>query len=412
MFKTSRKSALFLLFCIGFIFSFFSVAQAETDLKNIRLGAQKQDTVRLVLDLSDRPDYKVLLLKNPYRVVIDVQDTKAALDGTPLISAGELISGVRYGKIGTDSVRIVAETTKAAIVNKVFFLAPQGGFVWRLVIDIKSATESEFEKSRLENTSDDGKPATKKKNTDALPPAAQKLFEEKPYQQKPLIVLDAGHGGRDPGAISYSGYYEKFLTLRMVKELQATLLSTGKYRVRLTRSDDRELALGKRVKIARNAKADVFISIHADSAKNKDAKGLSVYSLSEKASDKEAAALAERENKADSLINVDFSDKTPEVANILIDLARRDTMNTSKVLAESIAKELGKNIRVLPNTHRSAGFAVLKSPDFPSVLVEIGYLSNPTEERLLRTPSYRKKLAVALSRAIDKFFHNKSIVEE
>ena len=189
-------------------------------------------------------------------------------------------------------------------------------------------------------------------------------------------------------------------------------MATGRYRVQLTRSDDRALALRQRVQIARNAKTDIFISIHADSAKNKNAKGLSVYTLSEKASDKEAAALAEAENKADAFINMDFSDKTPEVANILLDLARRDTMNTSKVLAEAVVKEFSKTVRVLPDTHRFAGFAVLKAQDIPSILIELGYLSNKEEEALLRTPQYRTKLAIALTRAIDRFFEHTSILEE
>lgn len=382
----------FLSFFILAIFFLSSSVCRAAELQNVRLGTQSATTVRLVLDLSDKPQYSTFLLKEPYRVVVDVKNTSVKVGSKTLKTTGKFITALRIGKIGTNDARVVAQTSSEAKINKSFFLPPQGGFGWRLVVDIeKVSVRGKIDTLKNDNLVSDN---------------------ELKSTVKPLIMIDPGHGGKDPGAISVSGFYEKNLTLRMAKEVQSKLLATGRYRVQLTRSDDRALALRQRVQIARNAKTDIFISIHADSAKNKNAKGLSVYTLSEKASDKEAAALAEAENKADAFINMDFSDKTPEVANILLDLARRDTMNTSKVLAEAVVKEFSKTVRVLPDTHRFAGFAVLKAQDIPSILIELGYLSNKEEEALLRTPQYRTKLAIALTRAIDRFFEHTSILEE
>ena len=408
--RTLGKIAVFMLFAVVFVLGAASEVFAA-EVQNIRLGNQNGASARLVLDLTDHPSHEVLLLKNPYRVVIDLEKTAIAVPESEIPKTSNIVKDLRIGKTPKGAARIVVETKDAAIVKKAFFLPPQGGFNWRLVVDITSASQADFEKAKAQNP----KPQTAsptQTEISAKDAAAELEKLKKPLAAKPLIVLDPGHGGKDPGAISASGYYEKHITLKMAKELKQSLEATGKYRVMLTRSDDRALALKSRVKIARDAKADLFISIHADSAKNSRAKGLSVYTLSERASDRESAALAERENKADALINMDFSDKTPEVANILIDLARRDTMNTSKDLANYMVSEMSRTVRVLPDTHRFAGFAVLKAQDIPSVLVEIGYLSNREEERLIRNPAYREKLAKALTRAIDKFFESRSIVED
>ena len=408
--RTLGKIAVFMLFAVVFVLGAASEVFAA-EVQNIRLGNQNGASARLVLDLTDHPSHEVLLLKNPYRVVIDLEKTAIAVPESEIPKTSNIVKDLRIGKTPKGAARIVVETKDAAIVKKAFFLPPQGGFNWRLVVDITSASQADFEKAKAQNP----KPQTAsptQTEISAKDAAAELEKLKKPLAAKPLIVLDPGHGGKDPGAISASGYYEKHITLKMAKELKQTLEATGKYRVMLTRSDDRALALKSRVKIARDAKADLFISIHADSAKNSRAKGLSVYTLSERASDRESAALAERENKVDALINMDFSDKTPEVANILIDLARRDTMNTSKDLANYMVSEMSRTVRVLPDTHRFAGFAVLKAQDIPSVLVEIGYLSNREEERLIRNPAYREKLAKALTRAIDKFFESRSIVED
>ena len=221
---------------------------------------------------------------------------------------------------------------------------------------------------------------------------------------KAVIVIDPGHGGVDPGAVGVSGVYEKHITLAMARELKKQLERSGHYKVHLTRDRDVFIRLRERVGIARQYGADLFISLHADSVPNSQLEGLSVYTLSQTASDGEAQSLADKENKADLIAGIDLSHESADVANILIDLAQRETMNRSAGFAGGVVDELGRETTLLGNTHRFAGFAVLKAPDVPSILVELGYLSNATEERQLRQPDYRTKLARGIARAVDHYF--------
>ena len=214
----------------------------------------------------------------------------------------------------------------------------------------------------------------------------------------------SGHGGQDPGAISPSGDYEKWITLATARALANELKTLRRYKVVLTRDGDRFIRLRDRIAIARSADADIFVSLHADTMPSDTVRGLSVYTLSERASDAEAAALADRENKVDMIGGIKFAGETPEVSNILMDLIRRDTMNDSAHFASLIVDELPQETMLLPRAHRFAGFAVLKAPDVPSVLIELGYLSNETEERLLQSRQHRQKLARGIARAIDRYF--------
>ncbi|HXP74123.1 MAG TPA: N-acetylmuramoyl-L-alanine amidase [Stellaceae bacterium] len=222
----------------------------------------------------------------------------------------------------------------------------------------------------------------------------------------PLIMLDPGHGGLDPGCIGVSGIYEKDVTLAMAMSLAHDLEASGRYRVRLTRSDDDFVALFERVERARKAGADLMLSIHADALPEEHMRGASVFTLSEQASDREAAALAARENKSDLVAGIDLSHHTAEVSDILFDLARRDTNNQSIRLARDLVTELGRRVRLLNHSHRSAGFAVLKAPDIPSALVEIGCLTNRQEEAQLQLPAYQRKLAAGLVQSVHDFFNN------
>ncbi|MFC1659654.1 N-acetylmuramoyl-L-alanine amidase [Pseudomonadota bacterium] len=225
--------------------------------------------------------------------------------------------------------------------------------------------------------------------------------------RKPIIIIDAGHGGRDPGAIGVRRTKEKFITLMFAKALKKDLEKTGKYKVYLTRNGDYFISLGGRVKKAQKLKADLFISLHADSNRNRKAKGLSVYTLSERASDEKAAALARKENKADIISGANFKGEYEETIKILIDLSRRDTMNSSTEFAEIAVDELQKRVKLLQNTHRYAGFAVLTAPDVPSTLIELGFLSNKSDERMLKTSAYRKKVNYGLQKAIERYFRKK-----
>jgi N-acetylmuramoyl-L-alanine amidase len=251
-------------------------------------------------------------------------------------------------------------------------------------------------------------PATPVQELAAAAPAAAAVARTLPGARstgRRVVVLDPGHGGQDPGAIGVSGTPEKTITLAVAQEVRRQLEATGRYRVHMTREGDQFLPLRERVAKARTWKADLFLSIHADSIGSTETRGASVYTLSDTASDAEAAALAIRENKADIIVGMDLSHQSRDVANILIDLAQRETLNRSADLAHQLVRELGHEIRMLPvRPHRFAGFAVLKAPDVPAVLLELGYLSNADDERLLRQSAHRRRVALGVQRAVDAFF--------
>lgn len=381
----------------------FSAADsaAASGITSMRIG-QGVGSVRIVFDADRKFDYKVFLLNEPKRLVIDTFDVKVSPEIEKYVDKNNLVTKTRLGSVGTDGIRIVFDLQKPAIVKKAFMLAPQSNFGWRFVIDVSIASEREF------SSKVGSKYALSNENYFAgsySSSSSKSSSKAKTVNKKKIIVLDPGHGGKDPGAIGYSGVYEKNITLAMAKELKVILEKEG-YKVHLTRSTDIFIPLRDRVKIARKYNADLFMSIHADSAVNRSAKGLSVYTLSETASDKEAAALAERENKADVVAGLNLLEHSKEVSDILINLAQRETMNRSSEFASFMVQEMRKSVKLRDNTHRFAGFAVLKAPDVPSVLLEMGYLSNRTEERLLKQKDYRRKLAVSTSKAVEKYFDN------
>lgn len=220
----------------------------------------------------------------------------------------------------------------------------------------------------------------------------------------PVIAIDAGHGGSDPGAISPHGVREKIITLATAYELARQLAATGRYRPLLTRRGDIFVPLHQRVARARAGRAELFLSVHADALPDPALRGLSVYTLSQQASDRETAALAQRENRDDFIAGVHLRRQPPVIGAILFDLARRQTSNRSLTLAHAIVEELGRAVPLLEKPQRAAAFVVLTAPDIPAALVELGCLSNPKDEQLLQQPAYRRRLAHGLMRAIDDYF--------
>ena len=322
--------------------------------------------------------------------------------------------------------RLDLETSRPAVVRKMFLIPPSGNGNYRLVLDLE-ATSVSSSSSRTPIAAG-ALPPTAAAAAPVSPPVAApsptahpvitpaSLPEIKPaapeaapprkerHAGKPIVVIDAGHGGVDPGATSVSGAYEKNIVLALAQEVKAALDKDGKVTAVLTRDRDIFIPLRERVAIARGANADLFMSLHADTVADPDIRGLSVYTLSQTSSDTEAQALADKENKSDIVAGIDFSNESPEVTNILIDLVQRESMNLSAKFAGSVITEVSRDThQLLQNTHRFAGFAVLKAPDVPSVLVESGYLSNERDEQMLRRPEYRAKLAQALARAIEGF---------
>ncbi len=316
---------------------------------------------------------KVFTLEKPNRLVIDVPAIKGKPDvSIPASYDGDLVSSVRFGQFNAETSRFVFEMTKPVYV------------------------------SEISGTKD--KPTRLQVKFSGTPKVARP-------RSKPVIVIDPGHGGIDPGTIGKNKTVEKRLVLEYAKAIKAKLQKTNRYKVVLTREDDRFIILRNRVAIARKAKADLFISVHADSAPEHFARGLSVYTLSEKASDQEAAALAARENTADVLAGMDLSNEREDVADILISLAQRETNNYSATLADLLVISMEDRVPLLPNPHRFAGFAVLKAPDIPSVLVETGFLSNVSEEKQLKSKAYQDKVASGVVAGVDAYFAQKEETE-
>ena len=395
--------------------SFLSSAYAQTTspltAKSLRLGAIEEHT-RVVVEFTEAVDYKLFTLSSPYRAVIDLPETKWDIPDT--IQDKGLVSGVRFGSFKPGQGRIVVDLRGPVNVHKHFLLPPTVAIKnHRLVIDFEPATIATFRQM---------KPAVSQTQTASIPapdfqptPTPQPQFsaptgeftpKPRPRKTRKIIVIDPGHGGVDPGALGTRSR-EKDIVLAFSKELVRQLKATRRYDVYLTRSADIYIPLRQRVQIARNRNADLFISIHADAIKKKNIRGLSVYTLSEKASDREAAALAKKENQSDIIAGVDFGDQLPEVTNILIDLAQRDTKNASVKFAESLISSARGKTLLLDRTHRFAGFRVLKAPDVPSVLVELGFITNRTDEKQLSSSKWRRRVATGMVEAIDNYFRLK-----
>ena len=372
---------------------------ATPQVTGVRVGVYPAKT-RIVLDVDSSVTFKSFVLQQPYRVVLDMSEVtwSPKLRNPP---KGGLVTGMRFGLFRPGSSRVVLDSTGPVRVAKAFIIPPSGKYrSYRLVVDIAKTSRQAF---LMSYKRPDRKPEIKATSRPASVPVPFKRPPARPDEKK-LIVIDPGHGGVDPGAMSRSGVWEKHIVLAFARELRQSLLATGKFRVRLTRDRDVFIRLRDRIAIARRAGADLFISVHADSIGNSRVRGTSVYTLSERASDKESGALARKENKSDLIAGVDLDDQSNDVVNILIDLAQRETMNESAVFARKLVDELGKTRKLLRNTHRFAGFAVLKAPDIPSVLVELGYLSNRSDEKMLRNPRQRKRMAAAMSTAVKRYF--------
>ena len=369
----------------------------------VRVGAHP-DKTRLVIDLSQSADFRTFILDDPHRLVVDLPSFEWRVSGAV---QSDLIAGARTGRLQAGIDRLVFDLKAPVKVMSAFLLPRNDGLPDRLVIDVvrASAAEALASKDKIHGTLDTAAPSflsTGDRTAGSVPAPARKPSGA---VVKPLIVLDPGHGGQDPGAVSRNNTYEKNITLAVARELKKQLEASGKYRVQLTRDKDVFIKLADRVRIAQRAKADLFISIHADSIDKGDVSGASVYTLSNTASDAQTARLAARENKADAIGGVDLSHEDKDVANILINLAMRDTMNQSKFFANTLVSSMNNGgIRMLQNPHRFAGFAVLKAPEIPSVLVEVGFMSNNREAAALSSESYRRTVAAALKSGIDGYF--------
>jgi N-acetylmuramoyl-L-alanine amidase len=358
-----------------------------------RLGGDDAHT-RFVMDLSRKIDLHAFTLADPYRVVLDIPEVTFALP--PKVGEGGrgLVKAFRFGLMMPGGSRMVFDVSKPVRVEKAFVVDAVDGAPARLVFDLAPTDRESF----LRKIALDSKLA----HADT-PPAGTAAGNG---DSRLLVVLDPGHGGIDIGTKSPAGDQEKEIVLDFAQRLRERIEKAGKYRVAMTRSDDTFVPLADRVRIARNAGASLFVSIHADSLPHKegDAQGATIYTLSETATDPEAARLAEQENRADVIAGVDLKDEPEDVAGILLDLAQRETKTFSVQFAHKLVDDLKGTTRLYKSPLKSAGFRVLRAPDVPSVLVELGYVSNKEDLASLLSDNWRNRTADAVARAVDTYF--------
>ncbi len=365
---------------------------ADTEIISVRIGGDDNKT-RFVLDVKGNAAFRTFSLANPNRVVIDLDEVNWKIGPGGAQGKG-LINNYRYGLYMPGTSRLVLDLKSPVKIANSFIIKGEGGKPNRLVFDFAKVTQSEFAKNISQ-------PAARAKAV-----TATRTPSNRPAGKK-VIVLDPGHGGHDPGnlgGVKVNGISEKNVTISASKNIKKILEASGRYKVIMTRDRDIFLKLRERSLVAHRNNADLFISIHADAFTSPSVRGATIYTLTEKASDREAALLAARENKSDIIAGVDLQDEPDLVQNILIDLVKQETMNLSNRFAGELAPELRKAITVRKRSLRSAGFVVLKGIDVPSVLIEMGYLTNSTDAKLLMQKETHDKIGRAILKATDNYF--------
>ena len=339
---------------IHFIFLFYTSELFSLEIDNVRYGSNAE-VKRIVFDISEDVTFKNKVSQNTIEIKFD-----KTLSLKKKITTSNDLKEINFD---TTNNSIILTFKRNIHSPNIYFLKKKNNKYARVVIDYKN----------------------------------------KPKKRK-IVVVDPGHGGRDSGAVGITKKLEKNITLKVALLLKKEFSKYDEFRVILTREKDVYLKLRERTRIAKNSNADIFISLHADFNKNRRTRGISLYTLSEKASDKEAEALARRENRSDFLGNVDLSSESSEVTNILIDLTKRETLNQSSHLVNFLIKDIKNEMNLLKRAHRFAGFTVLKSLDIPSVLIEMGYLSNKQDSKLLVSHNYQKKITSNIVKAVKNYF--------
>jgi N-acetylmuramoyl-L-alanine amidase len=363
---------------------------------DVRLGGDEKQT-RIVFDLSGKIDVAAFTLADPYRVVVDLPQVTFRLPAKSGETGRGLVKAFRYGLVMQGGSRIVIDTKGPVRIDKSFALEASGDMPARLVLDLAATDRESFMREISLSGRSRAETAARKPNA----PVSIKSAAD----PRPLIVIDPGHGGIDTGT-KEGGVIEKSIVLDFSLLLRDRLEKSGKYRVAMTRSDDTFVPLSERVKFARQRQAALFISVHADAVpKNEgEAQGATVYTLSDTASDKEAARLADSENRADVIAGVDMASEPNDVADILIDLAQRETKNFSAKFASGLVGNMKQVARMHRYPLKSAGFRVLRAPDVPSVLLELGYVSTKEDLKQLMSEAWRARTADSIVAAVDGFF--------
>ncbi|OCP01208.1 MULTISPECIES: N-acetylmuramoyl-L-alanine amidase [unclassified Ensifer] len=350
---------------------------------------------RVVVQFDRKPEFSLHYVADPVRVVVDLPETAFGLKSDSLEPRG-LFDAIRYGGMGAGSSRIVLSATGPVAVTHAEVIAEEGGKGYRLVLDAERVDQARFDALLGEQQWTGSVAAAKTDRPVAVAPTK----EGGPF----IIAIDAGHGGIDTGALaSETKTEEKHVTLAFAMDLVEALNRGTGIEAFLTRDKDVFLSLPQRVQIARNRGANLFISLHADALRQKEIRGATVYTISDKASDHLAASLADRENLSDEIAGVPLQSEPAEVADILIDLTRRETQAFSVNMARAVVSSFEGQINLINNPHRFAGFRVLQAPDVPSILLELGFLSNKEDEKLLLDPEWRKKVSERLAVAVQRY---------
>lgn len=367
-----------------------------------RLAGDGKQT-RFILDLDQTVTFRAGTLADPYRVVVDVPQLNFQLPAGTGTGRG-LVKAFRYGLVMPGGSRIVFDLTGPAKIAKSYVLEAANGQPARLVLELEEVERTAFVPTLVPENRPELRPAIAAAPPATVPATASPDAAQQKADGRPIVVIDPGHGGIDNGTQS-SGESEKNLVLAFGLALRDRLEKAGKYRVVMTRDDDTFIPLNDRVKVARNLKAALFVSIHADALPRAegDAQGATIYTLSDKASDAEAQRLADAENRADAIAGFNLAEEPTDVADILIDLTQRETRTFSSRFARLLMGEMKSTVRMHKHPLKSAGFRVLKAPDVPSVLVEIGYVSNKGDLEHLVSEGWRSKAVGSMAQAIDGF---------
>jgi N-acetylmuramoyl-L-alanine amidase len=388
---------------VGMVLTFFLVGFVAALAQDVVIsGARVVSTAKLTrfeANLTSEITFNASTVASPYRVIIDIADASFDLPMGAGRKPSGMVTSFRYGLVEAGKSRIVLDVSGPVQISKSTVIPAKGRKPAKLVVELLATTAEDFKVSNAQ-------PPTTEIQTAAItaaPPVSPKP-DAVPAGPIRTIVIDPGHGGIDPGALSAHHTKEKEVVLGYAKALRDALQKNPSYKVVLTRDGDKFISLEQRVKIARDNKADLFIAVHADTVEESEVRGTTLYTLSDKATDAEAEALAQKENRADIIAGIDMGNQTKAVTDVLINLAQRESKSQAIYFAKKAVQELQPFALFTGKPVRSAAFVVLKAPDVPSILVELGYLSNRADEALLKAPEWRGNMADAMAKAVDDYF--------
>ena len=429
-----------LVLCLAFGFtSPIKAQEAAAPLASAISVTVDGQRTRISVDVSRAVSFNVYVLAEPYRTIIDLPEMDFRLPAGSGDKGAGVVTGYRFGKLDKGRSRIVVDASGPVLIEKSYAVQARNGKPASLVVELFQTDPETFARVNRSELAQKEAVAPEAQATDdtIIEPAGLQPAELQPQARqgravplprprperadsqrkivapepalkprggKRVVVIDPGHGGIDPGAIGVKGTAEKDVVLAFARTLGKALEASGRYKVVFTRDKDVFVTLRDRVRVARQSEAELFIALHADALRRSNTRGATVYTLSDKGSDAEAEALAQKENRADIIGGVDLGQESEEVTGILIDLAQRETRNHSTYFAKQLAGGMKSATRFTSRPIRSAGFRVLKAPDVPSVLLELGYLSSAEDEALLTSEAWRRKVSKTIADAVDDYF--------